>query len=360
MKYNILLLLGLIVCANASAQIMDAKHINRSYKVNESTIVEITNKYGKVHIIHWDKDSVQFNIDVKVRGANPARVEKLMNSLDFDFTATQYYVIAQTVVKSANGGGFLNDLLNIAESIANADSYVEVNYLVMVPSYTEISIDNKYGDVYVSDMSAPFKLKLSNGNFKGNKLTGETDLTLKVVDANIREVSRGVINLSYGSIDIDNAGELRIESKSSKIDIEGAEELRINSRRDKFNVNEVNTIRGTTNFSDIWIYHLYESTDLTMTYGSLNSDNTSSGCSLIKVSAAYTDINLFFEPESTYLMDLKLRETAVTYPSEMQGVQENMINENEKRSIMTGTMGASPKMQVKLENERGVINLYKR
>jgi hypothetical protein len=359
MKYKLIILLSILVSSSSYAQIIDAKHIEKRYKVSESSVVEISNKYGKVHIIQWDKDSVEFNIDVKVRGSNEEKVNKLMKTVDFDFTATKYYVIAQTHIKTGNSG-FIGDIINIAESLANSDSYVEINYVVMMPSYIELKIDNKYGDVYIGDQFAPFKLNLSNGNFKGNKLTGDLDVTMKFGDATIREIQKGVINISYGSLEVDDAHELRVESKSSKIDIDGVELLRIDSRRDKINLKEVNIIRGTTNFSDIWIYQLYESTDLNMTYGSVNSDNTSNAFSLIKLVSSYTDVNLFFEAGSSFIMDLKLRETPVNYPKEMADIMENMVNKEEKRSIMTGTLGANPKSQVKIEAERGVINLYQR
>ena len=52
--------------ANALAQFTETKQIHRKFKVTPETRVEISKKYGKVEINTWEKDSVVFDIKIRV------------------------------------------------------------------------------------------------------------------------------------------------------------------------------------------------------------------------------------------------------------------------------------------------------
>jgi serine protease inhibitor len=103
MNYRILTFFILFIFAyeyTVSQEYSETIHETRSYKVSAVTTVDITNKYGKIHIHPWDKDSVRFKIEVIVEADTRSKFEKLKEGIDFQFTGTEYYVMAKTEVGS--------------------------------------------------------------------------------------------------------------------------------------------------------------------------------------------------------------------------------------------------------------------
>ena len=86
-KFVTLLLLALFFTSALTAQIYTRK-ISKSYKVNSSTTIDIFNKYGKVHVVTWDKDSVKFKVNLTIQTSNESKLTKLKQNIGFDFTGT--------------------------------------------------------------------------------------------------------------------------------------------------------------------------------------------------------------------------------------------------------------------------------
>lgn len=59
-------LLLFLVPLMVNAQFTDTKEIRKSYAITPETQIEITNKYGKIDFKSWDKDSVKFQINIRV------------------------------------------------------------------------------------------------------------------------------------------------------------------------------------------------------------------------------------------------------------------------------------------------------
>ena len=100
-KYKIITLavtLILVIPSFVSAQFTETKQVNKRFKLTPETQVEITNKYGKIKINTWEKDSIIFDIKIRVEDKKLSRLEKLVSEVDFDFVNSEHYVTARTQV----------------------------------------------------------------------------------------------------------------------------------------------------------------------------------------------------------------------------------------------------------------------
>ncbi|HBH47389.1 MAG TPA: hypothetical protein DDX98_02035, partial [Bacteroidales bacterium] len=70
-----------------------SEQLIKEYHINQKSTVEVHNKYGKVHVVSWDKDSVKFEIDLRISASDNKKLNKLKNNITFDFTSTNYYII---------------------------------------------------------------------------------------------------------------------------------------------------------------------------------------------------------------------------------------------------------------------------
>jgi hypothetical protein len=142
-----------------SAQFTESKQINRRFKITPETRVEITNKYGKININTWEKDSVVFNIKIKVEDKKLSRLEKQISGIDFDFINSQHFIIARTKV-GENQSTFEKEVLNFKETVLQADGKIEIDFTVWMPKTNQLKVENKFGDIYVDDFIGDIDINL--------------------------------------------------------------------------------------------------------------------------------------------------------------------------------------------------------
>jgi len=361
MNYKTLLLPVVLILLSASflhaQSFTESKRIERIFSVTSSTSVEIINKYGKVHIVSWDKDSVGIDIELMVKSDNLSKLNKIMDNIDFDFTSTDYYVIAETEFGSRYNSLF-ESIKNLAETLIPSDNVVEIDYTVQVPKTIELKINNKYGDVYIDDHSGDLRLNLSNGDLKVNELTGNTVINIEIGDGMINYIQDGKLDIAYSEFEIKRAEKLTIFCRSSKMDIGEANDLTINSRRDKLFINSTKTLSGETYFSDVYVYDLTSELNFTMKYGSLNMDYIRQGFSFLNINSNYTDINLTFDSGCSYMVDVNHTNAAFTYPEKLAVIEEKVIDKGEKEMNSYGKIGnAETSSKVRVTALKGTITI---
>ncbi|MCX6258332.1 MAG: hypothetical protein NTW49_10625 [Bacteroidia bacterium] len=318
----------------------ESRKITRVFKTEPGATLDISNKYGKIQVFTRESDSIRIEIGLSAKADNEGRLNKIMSSIDFDFTVDNNYVNVKTTF-SSSFVNILSEIISLAEPLTIGDNDVNINYSVYVPVKTNIVIDNKYGDVFMNDISSDLKLILLNGDVKANNLSGKTDITLKFGNGFINSIDSGRIEVSYGSLSLKQTDYLNIDSKSSKITIEGCNDLKINSKRDKYTINEVNFFRGEISFTDLNINNLYHELNFKMNYGNLDIDFIPKTFSMINVSSQYTNLNFYFEKKSSFYADITYIDVKFNCPKDFSKLKEQVIDPDLKKLYRFGAIGKS-------------------
>ena len=93
-----LLMAGMLPGSGLLAQQYEkSRELTQAYPVTGETSLQIINKYGNIHILPWDEDSVRFEIKIKVESSKQSKVEKTYDNIEIEFTESSFYIIAQTV-----------------------------------------------------------------------------------------------------------------------------------------------------------------------------------------------------------------------------------------------------------------------
>ena len=339
----------------------ESQKITRTFSAGTDTRLDLTNKYGTVHVIPWNKDSVHIEIDLFIKSSSASKLEKLKRNVDFDFTDTRYYITATTVLGS-KGGGFFSDLKDLGGTIIPSKNEVTIDYTVQVPAGININITNKYGDIYIDDMKGNVSVNLSNGDIKANALTGESNISLNFGNGILNELGNSKLNISYADLEIQKAGQLSIESKSSKIRIREADKLNTNSKRDKYSVTTLNSLSGESWFTDLWISKLNEEINHNPKYGALKVDSVSDQFSLINVNTEFTDINLVFNKSVSYQLEIMKHNNAMLrLPDEYAELE--VIDEEEEAVHLRGMVGPAQSSTSKVKitaPKKCIINIQTR
>jgi len=360
MKYSrfLLLIISLVISGNVLAQeYSDSRKIVKSYPAGTSTNVDISNKYGKVLIIHSDNDSVRIVIDLTIKSQNESKLEKLKSSIDFDFSTTSQYIIARTIV-GGKQSKWASQLQSLTDVFDNQGNKVEINYTIHAPDYVNIKIENKYGDVYVDDLKGDFVLALSNGDFKAGSISGNADIEIKFGDGDIKYLNKGKVSVLYSDFYLSKANRINFDSRSSKIRIDDINVLKINSRRDKYYITENNKLYGETYFSDLILTHFYKETNISMKYGNLTMENIDRMFTFIELNSKYTDIKLYFIKGSGYRFNMVHNDIDFTYPETLGKLEEKPVDADSKDILTQGSVGNSQSMsKVKITANSGKISI---
>lgn len=337
---TILAALLLTTVHTLAAQLPEYNHrVVRTFAVNEGATVDIYNKYGKVQVVNWEKDSVRFVIDLRIRAKDQAKLQKLRQNVDFDFTPGVHYLVAHTRFGD-KGDDVFKDLVDIAGNYLQSSTSVTIDYLVMMPRNAALRIENKFGNVYLDDPAGNLNLTLSYGNFTCNRITTRGEIRVTGGDADINYIREGQVYLSYGNLHIREAGNLFTETRSSNVTIDRCAHLKVDSRRDKLFLNEVEVLTGQGYFTQTRTGTLHSEMNYVSRYGTLSVSLVKRDFSTLALTAELTTVSLAFERPLNFNFELvHHQDLSLTYPKDLASLRTSVTNPSEKMFLTTGTFG---------------------
>jgi hypothetical protein len=322
----------------AFPQFNQSREITKRYRILPDTRVEITNKYGNILINNWDKDSVVFNIKINVEEKKSSKLEKTMDGIDFDFTNSPHFLVARTIVNKTSSA-FGKELLKFKESLLQDEGNVEIDYTVWLPESCGLSLEDKFGNIFINSISGNCDITLSNGNLKAYEFRGKTTLNLNFADAVITKMDTGNLNISYSDLDIKSANKLVIDSKQSNYDLAEATELHIQSRGDKFRIRKADLVDAQGSFTNFRISALTDRINLRCDYGDLDINSINPEFSQVFVESKSTDINLYFKRESNFNFDITKTKTNTDFCKEAVVRETKVLDEKTQKTRLTGEFG---------------------
>lgn len=352
------ILLAALIPFGVLAQFNESREFTRRYKVMPDTKVEISNKYGNVEINTWQKDSVVFEVKIKVEEKSLSKLEKTMAGIDFDFTNSAHFLIAKTIVNKTSST-IEKELLKFKETILQTEGNVEINYTVWMPEKCALNLDNKYGNIFISDFEGDCTISLANGNLKAHDFNGKTEINLSFADATINKMNTAQLNTNYSEVDIDAVKKLIILSKQSTYEISEVSDLDINARRDKYRIRLVDKLNAEGSFSNFRISDLKDRIRFRSDYGDLNIENISAEFTSIYIETMSADVNLNFDPMSSFGFEITETKTELDLSGNMVVTEKNVLDEKLKKNKLTGKSGkkANAENKVVLITTLGTVGI---
>ena len=358
--FNLMVLLAVVVVplVGTGQTVEKERTVSRSFVLKESTEIEVSNKYGDIHLIPWEKDSVRFDIRLQVKSTKQSKLDKTFDFIDFNFKANDYYIIAQTVFEQ--GGSFWSEVNDIANNLFSAGTSTSIDYTIHLPANVHISLQHKYGNIYMTDFTGDINIDLSNGNLKAHNLSGEILLRVNFGDLDVQSVKNGQIDLSYGELHLDEAGEIQVSGSSASIYSDHIRQLTLDAKRSKLYLGKVDNIKGMTYFSTLEVDDLKELISLNSRYGSVDLKNIGQKVSMVNLTTYDTDLSLTLNPEDTYGLDLLVNDkTEVLYSAKITNIDTPDKPVPDKKIQVKYTIGDKKHKAIplKLNCEAGRVSL---
>jgi hypothetical protein len=326
----------------------DVRSVSRSYPVSPETTVEIRNKYGKIQLATWEKDSVLIEVEIFLTESSNSKLRKLKDDIHISFTGTSSYIVAGTVIESESGR-LASELRSITNTITGTNKRIEVNYMVHLPSHTDVVLNNKFGDIYMDDLDGSVDIDLSNGVLKANRLNGNAAISLSFANGMIKSLGSANMKLSYSDMVLSEVSQLDLVSKSSELNVDSVNVLKIDSRRDKLYFKHVEFFYGNSNFTSVWVYDFLRESDLSMKYGELTIEHVMPGFSKIYMESEYTDLTLYFDRAASLEFNILHHEKSVLrLPGTEVLSEDNRSGKDYYKTV--GTLGSGqPAGQVNID-----------
>jgi len=354
-KKLILLIFLILVLQNTFAQTYSqSKTINKGYKINSATNVEIKNKYGDIKIYESNSDSVNFEIKVYAESASQERLNDLINGVTFKFNSTNYYLNVETIFDADKN--LFSDFKKITDIFITTENIIEVDYIVYMPANLNLKIENKYGNVTIDNFTNNFNLILENGNFKAKDLSGTSTLDFNFCESiEINSLSTSSITLNYSNLKIDDVQQLTLNSKSGDIKIDKINILNIISKRDKFKIGNINNLYGETYFTDFDVKELNQEVSLNLKYGEAEFEKILKNFNLVDFTSLSADIGINLEVGSSFAFDLSENKTNLKLNEKILKIERKFLTSGS--STISGKIGTSEKAKIKLNLNGGSLTI---
>lgn len=330
----------------------------KSFKLKSGIMIQVSNKYGNVNIMPWDKDSVRFEVSIAAQSKQASRVAKILSSIDCEMISTASFISATTVFHD-NSATFWKDVVSYAGKVVNTSNNLQIDYTVYMPLANPLKVENKFGNIYMGNQKGNADLILSNGDLQARDFSGNLKLRLEFGSATIQNIERGQLDINYSDFSAQGIKNISISSRSSTFDIENAGQLDLASVRDKFSIRTCNSISGETSFSRIKINSLEASCTLNTKYGELKLNGIERNFRNIYIKSEYTDVLLGFDPPASFSADLQYdSKTTLNFPPQVNSLLKKEIL-NAKYEIMksSGDIGKSTGAQLTVSMKSGSLSL---
>ncbi|WP_159518917.1 hypothetical protein [Sunxiuqinia indica] len=337
-RYILWIFLLLAGVGKAQAQFSETREIQKRFAVTPTTSIEITNKYGKIELYTWDKDSVVVDVTMKVEEKKMSRLDKKLDNIDFDFTSSTHYLIIRTIADK-NQSQLESEFLKFKETLLQTDGTIEIDYKIWLPASNPLKIENKFGDIYIDDYNGPIEVDLSNGKLKAHDLTQKANIQLNFADASINSMPNGRITTNYSDFYLKSTDNLRISSKSSEIEIIEAKSLIIDSRRDKFRLRRADQIEAEGSFTSFRLNQLTDRGTFRFSYGDLEMEKIASNFADLYIESKNTDVSLYFNPESVFNFEITTTKADLLLGRELEVEDQELLDDKNDISRRRGYFG---------------------
>ncbi len=354
--YN--LLIGLLFisvqlsAADADFPFEKTRDFKYKYAVGPSTQLFITNSYGRISLKSWDKDSILVLVKIIARAKTPVESEKLLNYASIEEYNGPISVMFKTVF-GKDASIIERSKLNIQEAVG--DREVGVEYTVFAPSDLVCNLENRFGDIFLSDWRANLNLKLSYGDVRGGSSKGNVGLNLKYGKAYFSTLEKLTIDATYSEVTAEKITSLFTKSLSTKYNIGKCWAVQLGSKNDKVFFESVEGLSGTTFLSVISVGRVAGNVNLSCKYGEVMFNLVQAKVNQINLSGNGTDFSLTFETGSTIAADLTLTsEKHVNYGTDFKVIQDTRVD---KKHILSLKKGAETRTRLVLNAVSAYVNI---
>jgi len=240
---------------------------------------------------------------------------------------------------------------------------MSIDYMIKMPKHIEVDLNNRYGDIFINELSGKVLVDLRYGNIRINKLErGDAEslnsLSIAYGGATIGDVNWLKAEIKYGSLKIDKARAVVLMTKHSKVSIEKVNSVVVDSKYDGYSLGSVANIVGESGYTNFNITDLSKKFNLTSKYGDVKIVSVADNFESIVFNGAYTGLKAGISSKVSFKIDAVVSYGNIKFDAPTAKI--NRIEENTSTEL-NGLIGSSESTDSKVyvRSKYGSVTLMK-
>ncbi|MBN2813771.1 MAG: hypothetical protein JXQ80_06810, partial [Bacteroidales bacterium] len=335
-RTTIAMLAALFISLNLMAQEGDTftREIKKEFSVKPSTRLEILNKYGNVDIVNREDPAISIDVQIKVNVKDRKRADELLDMISIEITQEGDIIRAVTNIDDDFGKYF--------RGFNSGKDGLQINYTVSMPKTVPVNLINKYGNVFVDELTSTSTLDIKYGKLTANKIIHSSKeplskILLSYSNGTIQECRWIELDIKYSKINISDSKALVILSKYSKVFVTNGTSIVSESKYDTYEIGKLNNFVTTAAYGHFSINELTGKLQVDTKYSDVLVDQIPAGFEAIKVTNSYGNYRLGITGDASYRLNGYAKYCSIIYPENISRL--NRFNENNEMKI-TGIVGA--------------------
>lgn len=305
--FNLILFLffGIRLLMAGDPVAVETKVIDKTFSVNSGAELRISNKYGNLNLTTWDKNTVEFHIEIKVDGRDAERVKERINSISVAFKATSDLVSAETLFKSIKNSNNTN---------------ISIHYFVKLPKTNNVNLTNRYGNISLDLLKGSSVINLDYGNLNLGTMQNPLntwDLDY-VTSANVDFVKSANLNMDYSKLHLTKSEILNLNADYSDVNIGQIEDLVNSMDYGNLFVEQAGFISNVADYTNVKIGTINKSFVSSGSYGSIAIANVKKGFNKISIGADYSGVSIGMDSGAGYTLTGNFKYGGMQFPSNVE------------------------------------------
>ncbi|MGK0411886.1 MAG: hypothetical protein ACJA1B_000070 [Polaribacter sp.] len=347
------LLFPLITSANTDEKKHEkSKTIKKEYTVNKDATVALDNKYGNLNITTWDKNRVEIEVTITVKGDDLDSVEDKLESIDVTFENSASWVSAKTNFgKEKKSWSFWGTNKNI--------NY-QINYRVKIPKTNSVDLDNDYGNIYLGDLSGKADINCDYGKISLGELSADDNsINLDYCSSsNIVFMHSGNVNLDYSKITIEKAGTLKVNMDYSTLKIETVENINFNGDYGSIAIDEATHVDGNSDYLSMSFGTILKNFTVDTDYGAIAIKRLAKDFETVDINSEYTGIRIGVNADTVFDFTLDLQ--YASFKTDDDNVEFYKKITKSSKNYYEGKFGkGNSNSSIKIKSQYGGVSIKK-
>ena len=295
-KITLLLLLApLISFANTDKKKQEkSKTIKKEFTVNSDATVAIDNRYGNLNITTWNKNKVEIEVTITVKGNDMDRVESKLKNLDVEFSASDNYVSAKTIFEKEQKSWSWWKKSKIVN--------YKINYIVKMPNTNNANLNNDYGNIYLDNLSGKANINCDYGKISVGELTASNNnINLDYCSSSsISYMKSGDVNIDYSKLTIDASEKIKANTDYSTLKIGKTSTIDFNTDYGSITIDEANNVNGNSDYTSMRFGTIKKNLIIDTDYGSVTVKRLAKGFEKVDIDGQYAGIRIGLDTDVSF------------------------------------------------------------
>ncbi len=320
--------LFLIFTNTCFSQSKVSKKINQMHYLSNDGYLILDNKYGDVYINGWENENVEIKVNIEVERKNESDAKELLNRITSEIVAANKQVNVKSVIKEKQTS-FFGRYFNKIDPFKNEKGSTTITYTISLPNRANIEVNNKYGDIFISDWDGKLTAKAEHGDVRITDSISNAHLTIHYGKLRANTLNNSDIFLSDAEASVSQSNNLDINSKGSNIKLGSVAILELNSNKDTFEAEHLGTVFGEVDYSTISINELNTKADLELNLAELKILKFANETPNITVNQKSSEVYINIS-KTSFNFNATLEAGVLRIPKTMKNVESDLLDKKKR------------------------------